>query len=396
MKLSVSYAGNNACDTHTIRIFKSFFIETYAKGDYVLDLEKRVDLVTRNSQEIVTHEELRALLETEAKPKAYWGFESSGLMHIGIGLVCGSKIKDMVNAGFDFTIFLADWHSWINNKLGGVMENIRICGEYFKDCFIGFGIKPESVHYVWAADLAKEIAYWEKVVRIAKSASLQRTWRALPIMGREMSLTDMETAWVYYPCMQAADIFQMELDVACASMDQRKAHMLARDSAEKLGWKKPVCVHTPLLVGLQGFQKGEGEFDENADMNLQIGSKMSKSVPERCIFMHDSPEEIKAKIKAAFCPPKQVKGNPVMEIAKHTIFPERMSLTISRSPKYGGAETFNSYTELEKAYVKGELHPLDLKEGVAEALTEILSPVREYFSRHPKNLEKMKQIEVSR
>jgi tyrosyl-tRNA synthetase len=123
---------------------------------------------------------------------------------------------------------------------------------------------------------------------------------------------------------------------------------------------------------------------------------MSKSVPERCIFMHDTPEEIKAKIRAAFCPPKQAKGNPVMEIAKHTVFPERTSLTISRSPKYGGDETFNSYTELEKAYVKGKLHPLDLKEGVAQALTEILSPVREYFSRHPKNLEKMKQIEVSR
>jgi len=361
-----------------------------------LDLEQRIDLVTRNAQEIVTREELRALLETTAKPKAYWGFESSGLMHIGIGLVCGSKIKDMVNAGFEFTIFLADWHSWINNKLGGSMENIRLCGEYFRECFTGFGIKPESVHYVWASDLAEDIEYWEKVIRIAKSVSLQRTWRALPIMGREMSLTDMETSWVYYPCMQAADIFQLDLQVACASMDQRKAHMLARDASERLGWKKPVCIHTPLLVALQGLQKSEKQFDENAEINLLIGSKMSKSIPESCIFMHDTSEEIKTKMRAAFCPPKQAEGNPVMAIAKHTIFVERTSLTIPRSPKYGGPETFNSYEELRKAYIDGKLHPLDLKEGVAEALIEILSPVREYFRRHPKNLEKMKRIEVSR
>jgi len=157
-----------------------------------LDVEERVSLVTRNTDEVVTSEELRVLLETETKPKAYWGFELSGLMHIGFGLVCGSKIKDMIKAGFKFVIFLADWHSWINNKLGGNMENIRICGEYFKQGFTALGIKPSSVQYLWASDIAKDIEYWEKVVKIAKNVSLQRTWRALPIMGREMSLTTLK------------------------------------------------------------------------------------------------------------------------------------------------------------------------------------------------------------
>jgi tyrosyl-tRNA synthetase len=361
-----------------------------------MDPEERLSLVSRNTQEIVTNEELRTLLETEAKPRAYWGFEASGLMHIGMGLVCGSKIKDMVKTGFDFTIFLADWHSWINDKLGGSMENIHLCGEYFKDCFTGLGIKPESVHYVWTSDLAEDIEYWEKVVRIAKSVTLQRTLRALPIMGREMGQTDMETAWVFYPSMQGADIFHQKLHVACASIDQRKEHMLARDAAEKIGWKKPVCVHTPLLLGLQGLQKIEKQFDENAEVNLRIGSKMSKSVPEGCIFVHDSPEQIKNKLKAAFCPPKQVEDNPVMEVAKLTVFPEKPSLTIPRAPKYGGPETFDSYETLTKAYSEGKLHPLDLKEGVADALIEILEPVREYFGKHSKNLEAMKKIEVTR
>ncbi|RLI21333.1 tyrosine--tRNA ligase, partial [Candidatus Bathyarchaeota archaeon] len=211
------------------------------------------------------------------------------IMHIGMGLVCGNKIKDMVDAGFHFIIFLADWHSWINNKLGGKMENIRLCGEYFKDCFTALGLSPEKVEYLWASDIAKQIEYWEKVIRIAKSASLRRTWRALPIMGREMDLSDMETAWVFYPCMQAADIFHMKLDVACAGIDQRKAHMLARDAAEKLDWKKPICVHTPLLMGLQGPVKEEKQYDEDKTLNLAISSKMSKSKPESCIFVHDSP-----------------------------------------------------------------------------------------------------------
>ena len=85
-----------------------------------------------------------------------------------------------------------------------------------------------------------------------------------------------------------------------------------------------------------------------------------------------------------------------MEIAKLTIFVEKTNMTISRSPKHGGPETFSNYKELEKAYTEGNLHPLDLKEGVADALTQILEPVREYFRKHPKNLERMKQIEISR
>ncbi|MBS7656721.1 tyrosine--tRNA ligase, partial [Candidatus Bathyarchaeota archaeon] len=84
-----------------------------------MDIERRVELVLRNTEEVVTREELRSLLETESSPKAYWGFECSGFMHVGMALIPGVKIRDMVEAGFDFTIFLADWHSWINNKLGG-------------------------------------------------------------------------------------------------------------------------------------------------------------------------------------------------------------------------------------------------------------------------------------
>ena len=123
---------------------------------------------------------------------------------------------------------------------------------------------------------------------------------------------------------------------------------------------------------------------------------MSKSVPMGCIFVHDSPENIKAKIKEAYCPPRNVKGNPVMETAKMTIFTERESLAVPRALKYGGPRTFGSYEELEKAYVKGELHPLDLKEAVAETLIEILSPVREYFLKHPQRLEKMMKLDVTR
>ncbi|UCC58726.1 MAG: tyrosine--tRNA ligase [Candidatus Bathyarchaeum sp.] len=361
-----------------------------------MNLQKRIDLVIRNTAEVVTPEEIRTLLETNSNPRAYWGFECSGLLHIGIGLVCSAKIKDMINAGFKFTIFLADWHSWINNKLGGDMKNIRTCGEYLKQIFTALGLTPDKVEFRWASDITDKVEYWEKVIRIAKSVSVKRTWRALPVMGRETSMTDIETAWVFYPCMQAADIFQMNLDVACSGIDQRKAHMLARDAAEKLRWKKPSCLHTPLLIGLQGPQTTEQKFDENADLNVEISSKMSKSIPQSSILVHDTPQEIEAKVRYAYCPPKLVKGNPIIELSKLIIFPEKELLEIPRPAKYGGPENFESFKHLENAYAQGKIHPLDLKNGVTEALVEILEPVRENFRKHPETLEKMLKIEITR
>ncbi len=315
-------------------------------------------------------------------------------MHIGMGLVCGSKIKDMVKAGFDFTIFLADWHSLINNKLGGVMENIRLCGEYFKECFTSIGVPP-SVKYVWASDLAENSNYWEKVVRIAKTASLHRIRRTLPIMGRPAEASHIETAALFYPCMQAADIFQLDLDVACAGIDQRKAHILARDAAEKLNFRKPTCLHTHLLIGLQGAWI-PGDFDDDSKVSRQIAAKMSKSMPASCIFVHDEPNEIQGKIGVAFCPPRETENNPVLEIARYIIFPELGRLEVERSPKFGGRISFSTPGELEATYRDGKLHPLDLKNAIADGISKLTQPVRDHFNKKPELLQKMLQLEVTR
>ena len=367
----------------------------FVNGLVALEAEERFKLVARNTDEIVTLEELRGLLEAGGKPKAYWGFEPSGLMHLGTGLVCGLKILDMVEAGFDFTIFLADWHAWINGKLGGSMENIRFCGEYLKEGFSALGLTPGRVRYRWASELVEQAEYWEILLRIAKTVNLSRVVRALPIMGRQLTLgSEVEFAWLIYPCMQAADIFAMNLDCACAGIDQRKAHMLARDAAEKLGFKKPVCVHTHLLPGLSGPSR-EGVYDEDERLSLQISSKMSKSLPKTCIYVHDSPEEVRAKIRAAYCPPRIAEGNPVMEIARYILFARGgRTLEIRRAEKYGGPLTVYSYQELENLYTSGRLHPLDLKNAVAEALIETLEPFYRHFKGREEMVERMKRLEA--
>lgn len=311
-----------------------------------------------------------------------------------MGLICGGKIREMVEAGFDFTIFLADWHSMINNKFGGDLEKIRTTGEYFKHCFTALGLSAEKVRYVWASELAGRSGYWEKVLRVGRATTAQRVMRALPIMGRELKAKDTDAASLFYPCMQAADIFEMELDVACAGIDQRKAHVLAREAGEKLHWGKPVCIHTPLLQGLAGFGGESSTFDEDPKLSRVIAAKMSKSKPEGSILVHDEPGVIGEKLRKSFCPPRVVEGNPVLEYFRVLVFTDDTGLLFKRDAKYGGDTTVKSYGELEKLYVAGKIHPQDLKANMAWFLSERLTPVREYFGRRPEVISEMRKLEA--
>jgi tyrosyl-tRNA synthetase len=318
------------------------------------------------------------------------------MMHLGMGLLCGRKIIDLIDAGFDFTIFLADWHSWINNKLGGDMKKIRLVGEYFKHCFTSIGVNPNRVKYLWTSDITDEVDYWEKVIRIAKNTTLNRTRRTIPIMGRSTDSGDIETATLFYPCMQVADIYHLDVDVACAGIDQRKAHMLAREVSTKMNKKKPVSIHTHLLMGLEKPSIGGKEkYDENERLNLQIAVKMSKSKPSKCVFIHDSPEEIREKIKGAYCPQK-VEDNPIIDVAEYIVFPAKGELTIERPSKYGGPLTLYNIAELKEAYSKGLIHPLDLKVNIAEAIIDVLSGVRDYFKQYENILMEVKGLTVTR
>jgi tyrosyl-tRNA synthetase len=347
-----------------------------------MDIEQRMAILTRNAEEIVTQEELRELLSREGTPRAYIGFEPSGLVHLGWALVT-SKIKDLADAGFEVTILWADWHAYINDKLGGDLDSIRVCARYMEDCFKALGVPDNGVKFVYASEILSDIEYWEKVIKVAKATSLSRVKRAMTIMGRSEDEAEVDFSKLIYPILQATDIFCMDMDLAYAGMDQRRAHMLARDAAEKLGWKKPVALHTPLLPGLKGGNRMD-----------PVSFKMSKSDPGGSINIHDDDEAVKSKMKKAFCPPEKEKEgeNPVLMMCRYIIFPRLGRMDISRPEKFGGDISFSSYEELTTSYFSGELFPLDLKNGAADSIIRILGAVREYFAAHQDNYEAMRKI----
>ena len=361
-----------------------------------MDVEGKINVIKSFAQEVLTEGELRNLFETNEHPLAYDGFEPSGLAPIHFGLLRAKNVNKMLEAGIRFRLFLADYHAFINNKLGGDLEQIKMAGEYFVEVWKACGIDTNRVEITWASDLMDGIKYWDRFMRIGKVASLERIKRAITIMGRKEG-EKLSTAQLFYPPMQVTDIFEMDIDICQLGMDQRRAHVLAREIADKYKWKKPVAVHHPLMLGLRGMPK---EINIKSAPELAIEYKMSKSNPRSAIYMNDSYATIKEKVNAAYCPEGVVDGNPLLNFLQLALLDDlNERITIERPQKFGGGLEVEGYNELIKMYENGKLHPADLKEFVIERLENVIKPVREHFEKdkHAKGLyELVKSYQITR
>lgn len=358
-----------------------------------MDVETKIDLIKKPpTEEILVEEELRQLLETNEHPQHYQGFEISGLLHLGNLVISGFKINDFIKAGIKCQAYLADWHSFINNKFGGNWYKILAAAKYYEDAFKFF---CPGVHVVLGSDLYhNNDEYWRSLIKFAKHMTLDRALRCLTIMGRS-ERDKLDLSQYFYPLLQAVDIKAIGADIPHGGMDQRKAHVLAREIFPKMGWEKPVAIHHHVLMGIAEPVR-LGAKDK---LDQVVASKMSKSKPWTAIFIHDTAKEIKRKLQKAWCPEKLVEMNPVLEIVRYVILHESETFRIDRPAKFGGPIEFESYQALEKAYANGAMHPQDLKNAVAEELTRILEPIRRYFETDKEareHMETLKKAQVTR
>jgi len=306
-------------------------------------------LVTRNAVEVVTDDELRALLLKDRK-RVYAGYEPSGEIHLG-HLVTVNKLIDLKEAGFEVVVLLADLHAFLNRK--GTMEQVGELADYNKRCFEGLGLR--DVEYVLGSELQLSPDYQLMVLRLSQQITLNRAKRSMDEVGRNMDAPTVSQ--MIYPIMQMVDIAKLGVDAAVGGIDQRKIHMLAREHLLNVGYPAPVCIHTPILNGLDG-------------------KKMSSS-SGNYISVADTVEDIEKKCQKAFCPP-ECEENPILQIFQYHIFPRAGAVTIKRPAKFGGDREFLQFKEMEEAYRRGEIHPLDVKKTAGIYLGDILSCVREY------------------
>ncbi|WP_042708124.1 tyrosine--tRNA ligase [Methanobrevibacter wolinii] len=320
-----------------------------------MNTEEKIKLIKEGTVEVIEEEELKEKLNKE-NPIAYTGYEPSGKIHLGHAITI-MKLKQLQSLGFKIKILLADFHAYLNGK--GSLEEISKTAEYNKKCFQALGL-AEDTEFILGSEFETKEDYTNIVYKLATLTTLKRARRSMDMVSRDDD--NPKVASTIYPLMQTADMVALNTDIALGGLEQRKIQMLAREELPKLGFEAPVCIHTPLLHGLDG------------------DAKMSSS-KGNFIAVDDSEKDIKNKINKSYCPKGEVKDNPMIEIAEHFVYPYQEKLLIERPEKFGGNLELTK-EELIKVYSEGNLHPMDLKNGISNYMIELLRPVREYMEKN--------------
>jgi tyrosyl-tRNA synthetase len=382
-----------------------------------------VEVIPSNSAEL--DKEIKFLVDNanaSAEPiRHYIGFEISGQIHIGTGMMTALKIKALQSAGIKCSIYLANYHTWLNKKLDGKMETIvTVKNQYFEPVFkevcrvancdvskIDF-VGAEHLYY---SQLKNGYQFLDYMLKAAQNLTLARVSKSITVTGKKEGET-VQFALLNYPVMQVADAFFMQTHLVHAGIDQRKCHVLMREVASgmdegfglNIGNKsiKPIAIHHALLLSL-----GVDVTSVSKRITVDVDDdslKMSKSKPDSAVWVHDDINEIQRKLKKAYCPmvkdgqsleeiEAEQKYNPILDWCENLIFKADKTIEIVRPQKFGGNLTYSTFDELKADYFTNKVHPMDLKDGVARCLALWFEPIYNFVSSDGKaGLELVKNI----
>lgn len=326
-----------------------------------MNVDEKLNLIKRNTSEILGEEELKELLRNKRKkPVVYWGTAPTGKPHIGY-LLPALKIADLLKAGFKVKILLADLHAALDNVPWIVLERRY---DYYKKIIPlliqSIGVNTKDLEFVKGSEMQLKPEYMYDVLQLSSITSIRDSKKAAAEVVKQEN--NPRVSGIIYPLMQAVDEEYLKADAQLGGMDQRKIFVLAREKLPRIGYKSRVEIINPLLPGL-------------------VGKKMSASDNKSKVDLLDDKKIIEQKLKSA----EMIAGNPdngVMEFLKYVLITikqdKKEKFVVKRDEKYGGNLEYDSYEEIEKDFVDKKLHPLDLKNAVADEINKLLGSIRKH------------------
>lgn len=350
----------------SLKRFSSGPIQRMRSSTPTLSVEKRKQILLSFTEEM-----LDELLSRSEPFIAYNGFEPSGRMHIAQAMMTALNTNAIIKAGGFMILYIADIFAKLNHKMGGDINKIRDVGQYFIEVFKACGMDLKHVKFIWATDFIRENCqqYFELVNDISEFATLSRISRTVQIMGRKEG-DNLSLSQLIYPCMQATDVFLLNVDVCQLGVDQRKVNMLAIDYATETGRKKPIVLSHHMLMSLKG-----------------TSNKMSKSDPDGAIFIEDSREDIIRKINKAICPP-DIKENPLFEYIKHIIIRKIYPIVLC-------GKSYSNIEEVQADFQNLIANESQFRTDVADYIDKIIQPIRDHFQT-PELQELLRRVESYR
>ncbi|MEM2115752.1 MAG: tyrosine--tRNA ligase [Candidatus Woesearchaeota archaeon] len=332
-----------------------------------MNIEKRYELIERNTQEILEPDLLREILQKKDKPVVYLGTSVTGKPHIGY-FMWVNKMIDFLDAGFHVKILLADLHGALDNTPWDLLEKRYQYYEIvIKGLFKTLGYERD-IEFVKGSSFQLTKEYIYDVYRFSTIASVHDALKATSEIVKQSE--NPKVSGLIYAIMQALDEVYLNADVQLGGNDQRKVFVFAHEYLPKLGYDARVHILLPLIPSFS-----------------QAG-KMSSSDKSSKIDLIDDEKTVIEKMKKAYCPEGIVENNGVIIFLKYVIFEikrrRKEKFIIERPEKWGGTLEYDNYESFEKDFIEKKVHPFDVKLALAKEINKLIAPIREDVVKHEK------------
>uniref|UniRef100_A0A3Q1HJH3 Tyrosine--tRNA ligase n=1 Tax=Anabas testudineus TaxID=64144 RepID=A0A3Q1HJH3_ANATE len=268
---------------------------------------------------------------------------------------------NLITRNLQVTILFADLHAYLDN-MKAPWELLELRVKYYeqviKAMLESIGVPLDRLKFVKGTDYQLSREYTLDVYRLSSMVTEHDAKKAGAEVVKQVEHPLL--SGLLYPGLQALDEEYLKVDAQFGGVDQRKIFTLAEKYLPSLGYAKRAHLMNPMVPGL-------------------TGTKMSSSEEESKIDLLDSKEDVKKKLKKAFCEPGNIQNNGVLSFVKHVLFPLRGEFCIKRDPKWGGDKIYTVFEDVEKDFAEELIHPGDLKASVEVALNQLLQPIRKKF-----------------
>ncbi|KAF2499299.1 tyrosine tRNA ligase [Lophium mytilinum] len=329
-----------------------------------MSIEEKKALIESNLQEVLNPEIIDAVLKEGRPLKIYWGTATTGRPHCGYFVPC-LKLAEFLKAGCNVKVLLADIHAFLDN-LKAPIELVKLRAEYYKlvitELLKAVNVPIDKLTFTFGSDHQLTPAYTMDLLRMSTAVTEHDAKRA----GAEVvkQVDNAPLSGLIYPLMQALDEQYLDVDAQFGGVDQRKIFALAKDVLPRVGFKERAHLMNPMVPGLQG-------------------GKMSSSDPDSKIDLLDTPDDVRKKLKKAFCPPKQVEENGVLSFTEFVLLP-------AGTLKYGKPQfvverrdaeplVYTDIKQMQDDWRSDVLTPQILKPAVTDALIALMAPIQAAF-----------------
>ena len=284
------------------------------------------------------------------------GIQPSGQIHLGNYFGAIRNILDMQEKGHEVFIFIADFHALTTVRDPEALRQGTLSAALD---FLACGVDPERTIFWRQSDVpeVQELAWLLSIVTPMGLLERCHSYKDKLAHGKEAT-----HGLFAYPVLMAADILLYQPDYVPVGEDQKQHVEICRDIAQRFNsiYGDVFKIPEPMIA-----KTGARIYGLSTP-----GDKMSKSVPDGCVFLMDSPDDIRRKFKRAV-----------------TDSDRENCVRFDKENKPGVANLMNIYATLTgktipeiEAEFDGQGYGV-FKPAVGEAVVEALRPIREEAER---------------